>query len=62
MKALGNIDPLAIESIEFNFRKIKKYTSLFTIFLSLLALILSVLMNMSSLEQIWIPRKDLTIT
>lgn len=45
MKQLEEFDPSAIDAIEFNVSSVKKYTSVFTIVLSLVVIILSFAIN-----------------
>lgn len=62
MKQLEELDPSAVDSIEFNIKSVKKYTSLFTIVLSILIIVLSIAINADSLSEIYAPRSQLPVT
>lgn len=62
MKQLEELDPSAVDSIEFNIKSVKKYTSLFTIVISILIIVLSIVINVDSLSEIYAPRSQLPVT
>lgn len=50
-----------MDSIEFNIKSVKKYTSVFTIVLSFLIIVLSIVINVDSLQEIYAPRSQLPV-
>ncbi len=61
MKQLEDLDPSAIDTIEFNIKSVKKYTSIITVLLSICILCISLFINADSLSELWAPRSSLTI-
>ena len=50
MEKLEELDPLSLDTIKFNIKHIKKYTSVATIIFSILVIVLSGIINKDSLK------------